>query len=128
MKAWIAAMMLALTTWPIMAEANLSVKSYEKWKNDSDVRLYIGGVGAGFSAANAALASQKKQMLFCVPERPRAETENYIQILDDTISKFKKEKFDPENLPTEILLLMGLAETFPCYEERPESLGEKNSP
>ena len=128
MKAWIAAMMLAVTLWPITAEANLSVKNYEKWKNNSDVHLYISGVGAGFSAANAALASQKKRMLFCVPERPGAETENYIRILDGTISKFKKEKFDPENLPTEILLLMGLAETFPCDEERPEGLGENNSP
>jgi hypothetical protein len=98
--------------------ANITVKTYEEDKAAGGnqwnaTRVYIDGVGAGLQSANAALRSGKQQPLFCEPLNFVITSENLLNILDQRIGKGSLSPMS-EDLPIEIVLLIGLQKTFPC--------------
>ena len=128
MKAWIAAIMLALTLWPVMAESGWSVADYEKSKDLESTRMYILGLAKGFEWANADLAARHQPVLYCEPGTLALVPQNYIQILEETISNEKRRNAEAEKFHIAPLLLEGLQYTFPCDQPHPGKLIDRNSP
>jgi hypothetical protein len=75
--------------------------------------LYIGGVMEGFLTANAKLATEGKSKMFCLPPEKELSAQEAAEIMMHQA----KTAPDTDNYPISILLLAGLADTFPC--ERP---------
>lgn len=107
---------------PAMATADnigYTVEQYEEGLLSKDAmslaiqNMYILGLGRGYSWAN-----NEKEKLFCPPESLDLNQENYVSILNRTIEVIKKHPYDYEKetkkWPIELLLLLGLKETFPC--------------
>lgn len=105
-----------------LASANMTVKQYEEFKNspDSDTRdvigVYMRGVKEGISWTNAYLKAENYQVLFCPPETPPLSTEDYMDILDKVITRYRKIHNDVDNQYIEPILLRGLERFFPCKE------------
>ena len=69
MKKLIIATVVLLASATANAES-LSIKDYEnKHKNTEEIKLYIGGMGAGLTAANAVLVVEGREPLYCQPEK-----------------------------------------------------------
>ncbi len=81
----------------------------------NNIKIYIDGVGAGFSWANAELERTGRPPLYCDPIKMPLQAENYLQILQDYIQK-NKELIERcgSDCPVEMLLLHGLIETLSC--------------
>ena len=89
----------------ITATAEVTTEMYKK--NPGAYRIYIDGLGTGYSWANTVLAAGKRKMLFCQPENLALETDNYVRILNDGI-KISGSGF------IELTLINQLIRTFPC--------------
>lgn len=92
------------------AFADVQVKDYEALKNTEDFKTYIGGIGNGYSWANAYLISKKGKEFYCAPPKLALTQENYLSILRDGI----KEKHISKDDYIEMILLLQLIKTFPC--------------
>jgi hypothetical protein len=98
------------------ASAGMTVKEYEKFKNDDFMKMYIYGVGVGYSWANAELLTLKRPLLYCAPETLVLHGENYIQILNQRIEAVRRIAGDEvlSEYYIEIMLKDGLKQAFPC--------------
>lgn len=92
----------------------MDVQSYEKLKNSSiDIlKVYINGVGYGYSWINSILESQERPPLYCPPRKIALNVENYLAVIDDEIKKASQPL--PPDTPIELILYFGLVESFPC--------------
>jgi hypothetical protein len=110
-----------------LCAAEITVKDYREWRQaaeSGDLRqldrrefeLHIGGIGQGIEWANAKLSSLGRPQLYCQPPALALNIDNYVKIIDAQIEKavgrMPQEKL--EHLYVGVLLLDGLAETFPC--------------
>jgi hypothetical protein len=111
---------------PLCAE-ELTVKDYQEWKQAAEsgalrqvdkreFDLHLGGLGEGIEWANAWLANLGRPQLYCQPPNLALNVDNYIKLIDVQIGKaaarLTQERL--EKLYVGVLLLDGLAETFPC--------------
>lgn len=100
------------------AFAGLPVKVYLTLKKDdnSAIKMHIFGLVDGYMWSNEVQKAKGNIPLFCLPNNLTLNIENYISILDDEIEKQKKEldKKSIEELRIGLLLLIGIATTFPC--------------
>jgi hypothetical protein len=91
---------------------NFELKDYAAIRAASGFQEYIGGVGSGFSWANAWLKETRNQPpLYCVPAKLALSRENYLDILDRQVREHGDRRADT---PVALMLLDGLVETFPC--------------
>lgn len=105
---------LLLVTLTIDTQAELLLKDYEEVKEQQEFKTYIYGVGVGFEWANTILEGRKQAPLYCPPDKLALTEENFLGILDGTINE-KGTILGPD-APVESILVVGLAETFPCKQ------------
>jgi len=94
------------------SRADVELKDFERFKNDQTFKFYIHGVGQGFAYANGSLQYIGQSPLYCQPANLALKPENYLEILQRYIEKHKN-TLKPD-WTVEMLLLLGLKETFPC--------------
>lgn len=92
------------------ASAMTHVNDYEKLKNTTAFKTYIGGVGNGYSWANSYLKATGVKTMYCPPAKLSMMQGNYLSILDEGV---KAEKVSEDSYLESILLLQ-LIKTFPC--------------
>lgn len=93
----------------------VTVQEFEKVVETETFQAHIAGVAEGFQLANVILDTRKEQRLYCNPDNLVLHPANYIDIMRRGI---KKNAVKPDTL-VEIVLLYGLAETFPCQAPIP---------
>jgi hypothetical protein len=76
---------------------------------------YVRGVGDGLLVATVA-AQKEGVRLYCQPAKLSLGTANYKKILDEAIKTLVGFK-GLEDMQIDIVLLMGLKETFPCSDK-----------
>lgn len=96
------------------ARGEITVKQFDKYEGQEVFKLYIRGVGDGYSWANTALANNKQRLLFCAPVKLTLSVDQYLQIIHDTIKGLRQTGKNIEDFPVEMVLLLGLQEMFPC--------------
>jgi len=93
-----------------VAHGEVSVKTYQTFKNDAEMKRYIQGLGAGFVWMNIYLGKARRRPVFCLPEHLSLYEENFKDILDKAI---QRQGIAPDG-NIELVLLDGLKRTFPC--------------
>jgi hypothetical protein len=106
------ALFLALLTTSSIANAGMKVSTYLQEKNSEEIKIYITGVANGFAFSNTKLESYKKKAIFCQPSNLLIKVETYMQMLDEIITAYPKDKVG--NLQIEPMLLDRLIEIYPC--------------
>lgn len=94
----------------------LTLDRYESVKDDNVFKLYINGVGEGYSWANVFLKREDRPPLYCPPETMPLTPDNYLYILSSFIKRDRRTPLKP-NFPLEMLLMKALQEAFPCKGE-----------
>ena len=98
----------------------LDVKTYEELKRTSlskeILKSFILGLGEGYSWSNTFLKKRGDRNLYCAPNIV-LNAENHINIIDSQIAFLKKSNTPLQTImetPVEILLYIGLVDSFPC--------------
>ncbi len=111
-KICIAIMMLFLSA--TAANAEFSLDEYGQIRGDAVkmdiITTYINGVGVGFGWADTYMSENAGLHIFCQPEDLSLNASNMVDILDREIKRFEY----TGNIPIELILLLGLIQTFPC--------------
>ena len=99
--------------------AEMTVREYKNYMakgQDDLVKIYIKGLGVSSSWMITVQESQDKnyQKLYCQPLNLGLTVENYVNILDKRIEKFKNVPGYQDKVYIELELINGLMETFPC--------------
>ncbi len=94
------------------ANAEVQIKDYDRLKDTAWFKIYINGVVVGFERGNAYLNEVKRAPLYCQPEKLTLTSEDYLNIIHNSIRK-NKDTIKP-NYPVEVILLQTLMEKFPC--------------
>lgn len=96
------------------ASAELSLGEYGQIRGDEAkmdiIRTYINGVGVGIGWADTYMSENAGSHIFCQPEDLSLNAHNMVDILDREIKRFEYNG----NIPIELILLLGLIQTFPC--------------
>ena len=100
----------------VQLRADMKVKDYKRILASSDqggiafTKMFVNGLGDGISTANTMTGNR----LFCPPDNLGLVLGNYTDILEKQIAEIDKDDAKYEEIPIGILLIRGLAETFPC--------------
>ncbi len=99
----------------------VDVKKYEELKRTplsrEVLKNFIDGVDYGYSWSNTFLERRGDKKLYCEPQKILLNAENYIDIIDRQIAVLKKRNFPLQAImetPVELLLYVGLVDSFPC--------------
>jgi hypothetical protein len=106
------AIFFLLMTASTYANAGMKVSTYQQERNTDEIKIYISGLANGFAFSNTELNSLKKKAIFCQPSNLLIKVETYMQMLDEKISSFPKDKVG--NLQIEPMLLAKLIDVYPC--------------
>lgn len=106
------AIFILLITTSSIANAGMTVSTYQEERNTEAIKLYISGVANGFAFSNTELEDNKRKAIFCPPKNLLIKVESYMQMLDEKISTFPRDKV--RNLQIEPVLLSKLVEVYPC--------------
>ena len=100
----------------------MSLKGYEMAKKDDPdiTKLYIFGVGEGFSWSCTVLEAEGKQLFFCQPDHLVLNANNYVEILEREIQRQRESGNlnEDASVGVELILFFGLVRTFPCSEDK----------
>lgn len=121
-KKQVASIILVALSFGVAApgSAGLTVATFETEKYNEAIKMYVYGVGSGYSWANAELITSKKPPLYCQPHRLPMGRDIYFDILVRYLDDWKKASVSAESsnklgeLEIEPLLLLALQRTFPC--------------
>jgi hypothetical protein len=119
MRKTTAALLLLMLGTVLRAE--LTVEAYKKNIGSKDpavvalARTYVLGLGEGMRTANVALGRNAPR-LFCPPEKLALGPENFLDVLDQAIGDLSAQmsKADLASRDISVVLLRGMADTFPC--------------
>jgi hypothetical protein len=113
-----ATVVLLVFTWLSSAYggpmAGITIKDYQKFKEDKNFQLYLNGIKNGIVFTNVYLEFANKPRLYCPPPKLKLELQNAMTIIDKEIEALRKSDKLREEGWVEPLLLKGLIETFPC--------------
>lgn len=93
---------------------------YNEMRGEPFVKLYLLGAGRAFLVANAALENAGRPKLYCQPSTLALSGEDYIDIFEKSLQKFREKIKVRSILDTtsdEMVLFYGLRDTFPCQRE-----------
>jgi hypothetical protein len=105
-------LVLLAAAWISPAHGEVFLDQYQAVKEATWFKQYVDGVGTGFSWANTDLRMRKETPLYCQPAHLAMYPENYLNILNNYISR--RGNSLSENSIVELLLLNALKEAFPC--------------
>jgi hypothetical protein len=93
------------------AQSSLSVRDYQQLRRhkSEEIKIYIMGLGTGFSWMNVRIRSEGRPPMYCPPGKLHLNSETYFDILDKEL----KRKGVTDSW-IEVELLNGLIHTFPC--------------
>jgi hypothetical protein len=100
----------------LQLRADMKLKNYKHIMTSSDaaqidlVKMFVGGLGDGISTTNTLTGNH----LFCPPEHLGLVLANYTDILDKQVARIDNDDAKLQDIPIGMLLIKGLAETFPC--------------
>lgn len=79
---------ILMTIWIVPVYAEVTLDTYEIVGKNDEIKLFISGVGEGYSLANAELkVNRKLSPLYCEPDKVALNTDNYLQILDNYLAQ-----------------------------------------
>ena len=105
-----------ISFYTVPAHAEIAQEKYAAVKKSESFKIYLYGVGTGYSWANSNLLSKRHlPPLYCEPGNVGLNAENYLQILDNYLSKPKTKDIVRPEFPLEMILLMALEDALPCY-------------
>jgi hypothetical protein len=113
MRRAITALMLAVLPLPTVA-ASLTVETYRHPPNELNRdlnRLFLAGIGEGFTTYNEYLLSEKKEIAFCPPRNLALTPDQTENIL---LRYMEKQPDDLNKFSVSTVLLFALRATFPC--------------
>lgn len=110
MKIIFLAIILALSSFSINAA---TINELNALGDISKVKLYIHGVGEGYSWSNAFLAATNKKELFCPPEKLILNADNYYEMY---IKEIKDHNLK-SSTQVEAIIGGALLRTFPCSKK-----------
>jgi hypothetical protein len=104
-------------TFLASAASAITLKDYKDAKKVGGARwdamtVYVTGAGNGYTLASYELTHFNKPPIVCIPPKLALAMQNYLDILDAIISK-RNAVFTDDTI-LEIVLAMGLQDTFPC--------------
>lgn len=105
---------LLFTFWIVPIHAEVPLKLYETTKDVKEMQTYLTGVGKGYFWANVHLIVRQLPPLYCPPEKLAVNARNYVEILDDYLSKPGMKSNLASDRNVEEILLYALQEVFPC--------------
>lgn len=105
-------LLASLLAFAQTTRAEIMLRDYKTLKSSEQFKIYINGVGIGFSWSNSILERRGAQQLYCQPAKLSLGPENYQNILDNEINDTTN-LYKPDT-PIELILLLGLVRTFPC--------------
>ena len=98
---------------PVYAEVTL--ETYEIVGKNDEFKVFVSGLGEGYSLANAELKVKRKlPPLYCEPDKVKLNTDNYLEILDNYLSQPVVKAQTHPTLPVGVMLLKALQDAFPC--------------
>jgi hypothetical protein len=111
MRAAMIAVALIATTLPVYA-SDTTREFLDRYAAGDNIyaRLYLRGIGDGFSVYNAGKQTQGGG-LYCPPEKVGIVDGQYAAILRGFVAKVPKSM----ELPVEVVLLYALKDAFPCH-------------
>lgn len=86
-------------------------QNYQTEKQSEVFKVYINGVGNGYTWVNGLNKQLGQKVLFCLPQNFSADYENYIKIIDRYLEKSRDVRPD---MPIEVILLYGMQKSYPC--------------
>ena len=104
--------LLMITSISTFAHAGMQVSMYQKERNTEHIKIYITGLANGFAFSNTELESLKQKAIFCQPRNLLIKVDTYIQMLDEQITVYPKDKVG--ELQIEPMLLSKLIQIYPC--------------
>jgi hypothetical protein len=120
MKRYLVVLLCAIAVTSLAdGQVSFSIKKYQELKaggrlGDQAFQAYIMGLGTGFTVMNTRLESNGWSKVYCPPGKLSLTTESYLDLLDKELAR---SRLTPD-MPIELVLLNGLARTFPCPETR----------
>lgn len=116
MRAWlIGAVLIGMAVpLPACAEDNLhSTANFLKHYANEEMwaRMYIRGLGDGFSVSNATLGAAGVAPLYCPPEKVGIVDAQYVAIIKSFLAKYPKVS---REIGVEVVLMTALQDAFPC--------------
>jgi hypothetical protein len=103
----------------VHARADLSVKQYQATMRSNNeaailnITTYLNGIASGIMAATSIAFNKEGVRLYCPPSNLVVNADNYFDILNRAIKSFVGMP-DLEDAPIALVLMRGLASTFPC--------------
>lgn len=93
------------------------INKYEELKRTSMkyLKTHINTIGETYSWSNIFLVQRGDKAFYCTPSELGLNASNYMDIIDKEIAKSKK---DLNGAPIELVLFVGLVETFPCPKQK----------
>ncbi|BCH68033.1 MULTISPECIES: hypothetical protein [Rhizobium/Agrobacterium group] len=86
----------------------------ENAKTDEIRRTFIVGIARGIEAANVALGSQQRPLLYCPPPKLEVTPDQWLRILEVYLDS-RPEDANRSVATMNIVLLWAAAEAFPCH-------------
>lgn len=117
---------LCLLAFAVRVNADMTVKDYRarmavKESTTATVaKVYIQGIGDGFTWANAILQKNGKTPLYCQPVKLGLGKDNYVAMIDEQIKALSAGVPEAQlnEFDVGLLLLDALREDFPCTTDK----------
>lgn len=104
------ALAIGLTVLGEAAEAQTITAQQAMDMKNSEISLYLIGVGHGLSWANAILQNRKQPLIYCEPGNFAMVGQQYVGMLET----FLKKRPDLKPEPAAVVMMMALQDVFPC--------------
>lgn len=90
----------------------MELSGYQTLKETSPdlTKIYIAGVGQGYSWSTTIAEEKWRKTFYCPPSKIALNGDNYLAILDKAIEQGDYES----SYPVELILYWGLVDAFPC--------------
>jgi len=89
----------------------MTLEEYQARKDESNIKYYVAGVGAGYYYTNNYLDTIGRAKLYCQPLSLNISGETYPAILETYANSSGKKV---KGVSVEIILLKALVELYPC--------------
>jgi hypothetical protein len=115
MKRIVALVVALLISGTALAERNVGEFKQLRTKEDNDVewaalRVYLGGVGAGYQVANVLMEQELKRSYYCEPPNTKLSGDDYAHLLDGFLVKYPLK----DDMPVSLALAMAINNAYPC--------------
>lgn len=116
--------LFVLVALAVQPSSAMNIDTYDRMRKEgarSDaralLRVHVGGVGEGLEWANAYLEREGVGPLFCAPRELNLNADNYVQFVDEALSK-DRQSYSSLGLPIAAILTHALRSKLACSKPR----------